>query len=34
MKLEEVQGTSKKTGKPFTGYVVKIGSTLRQCFPL
>lgn len=32
MKLEEVQGTSKKTGKPFTGYVVKIGEYSTPMF--
>ena len=32
MQLEEVQGTSKKTGKPFTGYVVKIGEYSTPMF--
>lgn len=32
MHLEEVQGTSKKTGKPFTGYVVKIGEYSTPMF--
>lgn len=31
-KLEKVEGTSKKTGKPFTGYVVKIGEYSTPMF--
>ncbi len=34
MQLVEVKGTSKKTGKEFTGYVIKIGEyTTPMFFP-
>lgn len=32
MQLEQINGTSKKTGKPFTGYVVKIGEYQTPMF--
>lgn len=32
MQLEKVQGKSKKTGKPYTAYVVKIGKFRTPLF--
>lgn len=32
MRLEQVQGTSKKTGKPYTAYCVKIGEYSTPLF--
>ena len=32
MQLKEIKGTSKKNGKPFTGYVVQIGEYQTPMF--
>lgn len=32
MQLEKIEGKSKKTGKPYTGYVVKIGEYQTPIF--
>lgn len=32
MKLEKIEGKSKKTGKPYIGYVVKIGEYQTPIF--
>ena len=32
MQLEEIKGTSKKTGKAYTGYVIRIGEFATPMF--